>query len=81
MVPSVNPHISRLGALAVCGALLAGAVAGCSTTQEKADAPAGTRPKRILKARKHKGASTRANPMQKGKEAMTPTDTTQCRSI
>ena len=36
-MPSVNPHISRLAVFAVCGLLLAGAAAGCSTTQEKAE--------------------------------------------
>jgi hypothetical protein len=36
-VPSVSPQIARLGAVSACAALLAGAAAGCSTTQEKAE--------------------------------------------
>jgi Na+-transporting NADH:ubiquinone oxidoreductase subunit NqrC len=42
--------LSRLGVLVVCGLLLAGAFAGCSTTQEKA-AKQQARSKRILEAR------------------------------
>lgn len=47
---SANPHISRLGTLAVCGLLLVGVCAGCSTTQEKA-AHQQAESRRILKAR------------------------------
>lgn len=36
-MPSVSRQITRLGALSACAALLAGAAAGCSTTQEKAE--------------------------------------------
>jgi outer membrane lipoprotein-sorting protein len=36
-VPSVSRHLIRLAALLATAALLAGAVAGCSTTQEKAE--------------------------------------------
>jgi hypothetical protein len=42
--------MSRLGVLAVCGLLLAGALAGCTTTQEKA-ARQQAHAKRILEAR------------------------------
>jgi hypothetical protein len=36
-VPSVSRQLTRLSALGACTALLAGAAAGCSTTQEKAE--------------------------------------------
>jgi hypothetical protein len=49
-VRSASPLISRLGILAVCGLPLAGAFAGCSTTQEKA-ARQQAESKRILEAR------------------------------
>jgi hypothetical protein len=49
-VPSVSPRIPRLGALAVCGLLLSGAAAGCSTTQEKAETQQ-AQAKHILDAR------------------------------
>jgi uncharacterized lipoprotein len=49
-VRSVSPYISRVGILAVCGLLLVGALAGCSTTQEKA-AQQQARAKHILEAR------------------------------
>jgi hypothetical protein len=49
-VPSVNPRIPRLGVLAVCGLLLIGAAAGCSTTQEKAERQQ-AQSKHILEAR------------------------------
>jgi hypothetical protein len=52
-VRSVSRHISRLGVLAVCGLLLAGAFAGCSTTQEKA-ARQQAQSKRILEAREQR---------------------------
>jgi uncharacterized lipoprotein len=42
--------MSRVGVLAVCGLLLVGALAGCSTTQEKA-AHQQARAKHILEAR------------------------------
>ncbi|HSS05271.1 MAG TPA: hypothetical protein VLK89_08825 [Solirubrobacterales bacterium] len=47
---SASRHISRVGVLTVCGLLLAGALAGCSTTQEKA-AHQQARAKHILDAR------------------------------
>lgn len=47
---SASPYISRVGILAVCGLLLVGAFAGCSTTQEKA-AKQQAQSKRILEAR------------------------------
>jgi len=49
-VPSASPHLIRLALLAVCGSLLLGAAAGCSTTQEKA-AHAKARADHILEAR------------------------------
>jgi hypothetical protein len=49
-VRSASPYISRVGILAVCGLLLVGAFAGCSTTQEKA-ARQQAQSKRILEAR------------------------------
>jgi hypothetical protein len=49
-VRSASPYISRVGILAVCGLLLVGAFAGCSTTQEKA-AKQQAQSKRILEAR------------------------------
>jgi hypothetical protein len=56
-VPSVNPQITRFGALLACASLLTGAAAGCSTTQEKAERQQ-ARSAHILEARaerqKHK---------------------------
>lgn len=49
-MPSVSRQIARLGALGACAALLAGAAAGCSTTQEKA-ARQQAQSKHILEAR------------------------------
>jgi uncharacterized lipoprotein len=49
-VRSVSRQISRLGVFAVCGLLLLGGLAGCSTTQEKA-AQQQARAKHILEAR------------------------------
>jgi hypothetical protein len=49
-VRSVSRNMARVGVLAVCGLLLAGALAGCSTTQEKA-AHQQARAEHILKAR------------------------------
>jgi hypothetical protein len=49
-VPSVNRHTPRLATLALCGALLAGAASGCSTTEEKAEIQQ-ARAKHILEAR------------------------------
>jgi hypothetical protein len=50
-VPSVRrTHLARLAALAGCGLLLIGGAAGCSTTQEKAQAQQ-ARAKHILAAR------------------------------
>ena len=53
---SVSPYISRVGILAVCGLLLVGAFAGCSTTQEKAAAQQ-AQSERILKARAKRQAA------------------------
>ncbi len=50
---SANPSIGRVAVLAVCGLLLAGALAGCSTTQEKA-AHQQARAKHILEAREQR---------------------------
>ena len=50
---SARRCILRLGALAVCGLLLVGAFAGCSTTQEKA-ARQQAESKRILEAREQR---------------------------
>jgi hypothetical protein len=49
-VRSASRNMARVGVLAVCGLLLAGAFAGCSTTQEKA-ARQQARAKHILEAR------------------------------
>ena len=49
-MPSVSRHSARFGVLAVCGLLLAGAAAGCSTTQEKAEKQQ-AQSKHILEAR------------------------------
>jgi hypothetical protein len=49
-VPSASPHSARLAVFAVCSLLLAGAFAGCSTTQEKAEMQQ-ARAKRILETR------------------------------
>jgi hypothetical protein len=45
--------MARVGVLAVCGLLLAGTLAGCSTTQEKA-AHQQARAKHILEAREQR---------------------------
>jgi len=52
-VRSASPNIGRVAVLAVCGLLLAGALAGCSTTQEKA-AHQQARAKHILEAREQR---------------------------
>ena len=49
-MPSVRRQTARLAVLAVGAALLAGAAAGCSTTQEKA-AIQQARAKRVLETR------------------------------
>jgi muramoyltetrapeptide carboxypeptidase LdcA involved in peptidoglycan recycling len=49
-VPSVSRQLSRLGVLSTCAALLLGAFAGCSTTQEKAERQQ-AESKRILEQR------------------------------
>ncbi len=49
-MPSVSRNSARLGVLAVCGLLLTGAAAGCSTTQEKAEIQQ-ARAEHILEAR------------------------------
>ncbi|MET0559641.1 MAG: hypothetical protein ABW065_13395 [Solirubrobacterales bacterium] len=45
-----NPPLARSGAVAACAVVLAGAAAGCSTTQEKAERQQ-ARAKHILEAR------------------------------
>ena len=50
---SASRRISLAGFLVVCGLLLAGTFAGCSTTQEKA-AQQQARSKRILEAREQR---------------------------
>lgn len=50
---SVSRQMPWVGVLAVCGLLLVGAFAGCSTTQEKA-AQQQARSKRILEAREQR---------------------------
>jgi hypothetical protein len=52
-VRSVSRYIPRAGVLAVCALLIAGALTGCTTTQEKA-ARQQARSKRILEARERK---------------------------
>jgi hypothetical protein len=52
-VRSASRHMSRVGILAVCGLLLVGAFAGCTTTQEKA-ARQQARSKHILEAREQR---------------------------
>jgi uncharacterized lipoprotein len=52
-VRSASRQILRLGVLAVCGLLLVGGLAGCSTTQEKA-ARQQARSKHILEAREQR---------------------------
>jgi hypothetical protein len=49
-VPSASRQITRPGVVAVCGLLLLGAAAGCSTTQEKAEIHQ-AQAKHILEAR------------------------------
>ncbi len=49
-MPSVSRQIIRLGVLGTCASLLAGAAAGCSTTQEKAEIQQ-AQAKHILEAR------------------------------
>jgi hypothetical protein len=58
-VPSVSRQLSRLGVLAACAALLIGALAGCTTTQEKA-ARQQAESKRILDARAKRQERKRA---------------------
>lgn len=52
---SASPHAARLAVLAVGASLLAGAAAGCSTTQEKAAAHQ-AEAQRILDAREKRQA-------------------------
>lgn len=58
-MPSVSRQLSRLGVLAACAALLIGALAGCTTTQEKA-ARQQAESKRILDARAKRQERKRA---------------------
>ena len=50
---SASRYLLRVGVLAVCGLLLVGMFAGCSTTQEKA-AQQQARAKHILEAREQR---------------------------
>jgi hypothetical protein len=75
-VPSVSRHSTRLGVLGVCGLLLTGAAAGCSTTQEKAEIQQ-ARAKHILDARaerqaRKKHADGPKSHSQRGKSAHRP---------
>jgi uncharacterized lipoprotein len=63
-VRSGSRHISRAGLLVVCGLLLVGALAGCTTTQETA-ARKQAQSKRILEAREHRQGS-RSKPHDDG---------------
>jgi hypothetical protein len=71
-VPSASPPLARSGAVAACALLLAGAAAGCSTTQEKAERQQ-ARSKHILEARaerqkqrKHEAKQDHENGGEKG---------------
>jgi hypothetical protein len=55
-VRSASRNASRVGGLAACGLLFAGAFAGCTTTQEKA-ARQQARSKHILEAREQRQQS------------------------
>jgi hypothetical protein len=60
-VPSASPRIARLAVLAIGAALLlAGAAAGCSTTQEKA-AQHQAESRRILEAREKRQSKRHAD--------------------
>ena len=52
-IASRRPPLARSGAVAACAVLLAGAAAGCSTTQEKAERQQ-ARAQHILEARKQR---------------------------
>jgi hypothetical protein len=52
-VPSARPPLARSAAVAACSVMLAGAAAGCSTTQEKAERQQ-ARAQHILEARKQR---------------------------
>jgi hypothetical protein len=54
-VRSASRHILRIGLLAACGLLAAGAVSGCATTQDTA-ARKQAESKRILERRDHRQA-------------------------
>jgi hypothetical protein len=72
-VPSASPQPIRLAVLVICGLLLCGAAAGCSTTQEKAEIQQ-ARSKHILEARaerqrkKHADGAKPAHRSQEGKQ-------------
>jgi hypothetical protein len=73
-VLSVSHQISRFGALGACTALLAGAAAGCSTTQEKAERQQ-AQAKHILEARAERQKKHADGPKthpQRGKSAHRP---------
>ena len=63
-MPSVRRQATRLGVLATCATLLAGSLAGCTTTQEKAAAHK-AEAERILDARE-KRQEKRRKDKQKG---------------
>ena len=79
-MPSVSRHTSRLLALGSVAALLAGASAGCSTTQEKA-AKHQAEAKRILEAREKRQAKKHADGTKthdgRGKSAHRPEEEAQ----
>jgi hypothetical protein len=72
-VPSANRHSLRLAAIGASAALLAGAAAGCSTTQEKAERQQ-ARAQHILDARakrqkqKHKDDKSKQAKDEKGSQ-------------
>jgi hypothetical protein len=66
-VPSASRHAARSLALAGCGLVLAGAAAGCQTTQEKA-AIHQARSEHILQARAERQKHRRAKSEHSGKK-------------
>jgi hypothetical protein len=66
-VPSVSRQIARLAVLGACAALLAGAAAGCSTTQEKAERQQ-AQAKHILDARAERQQKRKHGKDQLGKQ-------------
>lgn len=66
-MPSASAHLTRLGALGACAALLTGAAAGCSTTQEKAEKQQ-ARAQHILDARAKRQQRKQKNKDKPGKQ-------------